>query len=52
MLGTSWLGYERHDPGASTGVWLRRDAPHDTPAWDTILGDVAELYDFVPGGGE
>lgn len=41
-----WVG---HSPGSQTqlGLWLRRDDPTG-PEWETVLGDLVEIYDFVP----
>jgi CRISPR-associated protein Cmr2 len=41
-----WVG---HSPGSQTqlGLWLRPDDPTG-PEWETVLGDLVEIYDFVP----
>jgi CRISPR-associated protein Cmr2 len=52
VLSARWSGYEPQGHTASTGVWMRRDTPSGELEWETVLGDVAELYDFVPAGGE
>jgi CRISPR-associated protein Cmr2 len=43
-----WTGREPHGRSGGSGMWLRRDEDE----WETMLGDVVELYDFVPVGGE
>jgi CRISPR-associated protein Cmr2 len=43
-----WTGRELYGRIRVSGMWLHRAEDQ----WETILGDVMELYDFVPVGGE
>jgi CRISPR-associated protein Cmr2 len=43
MLDERWTGIEPHGRVADIGLWLRRDDSD----WETVLGDLVEIYDFV-----
>lgn len=40
-----WIGAEGHPRLADIGLWMRRDG--EEREWETIIGDLLEIYDFV-----
>ena len=51
VFSARWCGYESQGHTASTSVWMHHATPSGALAWETVLGDVAEVYDFVLAGG-
>lgn len=48
-----WIGTEQQKGPKSIGLWMRRE--NDDPEnyeFETVLGDLVEVYDFVPEGGQ
>jgi CRISPR-associated protein Cmr2 len=42
-LDDMWVGTEQHSSVGGIGLWMRRDEKE----WETIIGDLTEIYDFV-----
>jgi CRISPR-associated protein Cmr2 len=50
VLDDRWLGYDTYGQLGGTGIWFHRDKQSDADEdeWETVLGDIVEIYDFVP----
>lgn len=53
VLDKQWVGGERANGLASLGPWIRRERVGSSNYdFETVVGDLLEIYDFVPEGGE
>ena len=53
VLDKQWVGGERANGIGSLGPWIRRERVGSSNYdFETVIGDLLEIYDFVPEGGE
>jgi len=47
-----WVGLQDRGRPGSIGPWMRRESDNgEDHEFETVLGDLVEIYDFVPEGG-